>query len=97
MDLAKFMIRLKGMEELVGKDIFKNINTKAKLTKEENAYLSLANALGYISCKTIDTVSYTHLVLYHLALTTQTQLYTAQESFLYFFRISLKSTQTIII
>lgn len=54
MDLAKFMIRLKGMEELVGKDIFKNINTKAKLTKEENAYLSLANALGYISCKTID-------------------------------------------
>ena len=54
MDLAKFMIRLKGMEELVGKDIFKNINTKAKLTKEENAYLSLANALGYISGKTID-------------------------------------------
>ena len=54
MDLAKFMIRLKGMEELVGKDIFKNINTKAKLTKEENAYLSLANALGYISSKTID-------------------------------------------
>lgn len=53
-DLAKFMIRLKGMEELVGKDIFKNINTKAKLTKEENAYLSLANALGYISGKTID-------------------------------------------
>lgn len=54
MDLAKFMIRLKGMEELVSKDIFKNINTKAKLTKEENAYLSLANALGYISGKTID-------------------------------------------
>ncbi|WP_019213901.1 YcdB/YcdC domain-containing protein [Fenollaria massiliensis] len=54
MDLAKFMIRLKGMEELVGKDIFKNINTKVKLTKEENAYLSLANALGYISGKTID-------------------------------------------
>lgn len=54
MDLAKFMIRLKGMEELVGKDIFKNINTKTKLTKEENAYLSLANALGYISGKTID-------------------------------------------
>lgn len=54
MDLAKFMIRLKGMEELVDKDIFKNINTKAKLTKEENAYLSLANALGYISSKTID-------------------------------------------
>ncbi|AVM67593.1 hypothetical protein C3V37_06980 [Peptostreptococcaceae bacterium oral taxon 929] len=54
MDLAKFMIRLKGMEELVDKDIFKNINTKAKLTKEENAYLSLANALGYISGKTID-------------------------------------------
>lgn len=54
LDLAKFMIRLKGMEELVGKDIFKNINTKAKLTKEENAYLSLANALGYISGKTID-------------------------------------------
>ena len=54
MDLAKFMIRLKGMEELVGKDIFKNINTKAKLTKEENAYLSLANALGYISGKAID-------------------------------------------
>lgn len=54
MDLAKFMIRLKGMEELVGKDIFKNINTKAKLTREENAYLSLANALGYISGKTID-------------------------------------------
>lgn len=54
MDLAKFMIRLKGMEELVGKDIFKNINTKAKLTKEENAYLSLANALGYINGKTID-------------------------------------------
>lgn len=53
-DLAKFMIRLKGMEELVGKDIFKNINTKAKLTKEENAYLSLANALGYINGKTID-------------------------------------------
>lgn len=53
-DLAKFMIRLKGMEELVGKDIFKNINTMAKLTKEENAYLSLANALGYISGKTID-------------------------------------------
>lgn len=54
MDLAKFMIRLKGMEELVDKDIFKNINTKAKLTKEENAYLSLANALGYINGKTID-------------------------------------------
>ena len=54
MDLAKFMIRLKGMEELVGKDIFKNINIKAKLTKEENAYLSLANALGYINGKTID-------------------------------------------
>lgn len=54
MDLAKFMIRLKGMEELVGKDIFKNINTKAKLTKEENAYLSLANALGYINGKTVD-------------------------------------------
>lgn len=54
MDLAKFMIRRKGMEELVGKDIFKNINTKAKLTKEENAYLSLANALGYISGKAID-------------------------------------------
>lgn len=54
MDLAKFMIRLKDMEELVGKDIFKNINTKAKLTKEENAYLSLANALGYINGKTID-------------------------------------------
>lgn len=54
MDLAKFMIRLKGMEELVGKDIFKNINTKAKLTKEENAYLSLANALGYINGKAID-------------------------------------------
>lgn len=54
MDLAKFMIRLKGMEELVDKDIFKNINTKAKLTREENAYLSLANALGYISGKTID-------------------------------------------
>lgn len=54
MDLAKFMIRLKGMEELVGKDIFKNINTKAKLTKVENAYLSLANALGYINGKTID-------------------------------------------
>lgn len=54
MDLAKFMIRLKGMEELVGKDIFKNINTKAKLTREENAYLSLANALGYINGKTID-------------------------------------------
>lgn len=53
-DLAKFMIRLKDMEELVGKDIFKNINTKAKLTKEENAYLSLANALGYINGKTID-------------------------------------------
>ena len=54
MDLAKFMIRLKGMEELVGKDIFKNINTKAKLTNEENAYLSLANALGYVNGKTID-------------------------------------------
>lgn len=54
MDLAKFMVRLKDMEELVGKDIFKNINTKAKLTKEENAYLSLANALGYINGKTID-------------------------------------------
>lgn len=54
MDLAKFMIRLKGMEELVDKDIFKNINTKAKLTKEENAYLSLANALGYINGKTVD-------------------------------------------
>lgn len=54
MDLAKFMIRLKGMEELVDKDIFKNINTKAKLTREENAYLSLANALGYINGKTID-------------------------------------------
>lgn len=54
MDLAKFMIRLKGMEELVSKDIFKNINTKAKLTKVENAYLSLANALGYINGKTID-------------------------------------------
>lgn len=54
MDLAKFMIRLKDMEELVSKDIFKNINTKAKLTKVENAYLSLANALGYINGKTID-------------------------------------------
>lgn len=54
MDLAKFMIRLKGMEELVGKDIFKNINTKAKLTKEENAYLAIAKALGYINGKAID-------------------------------------------
>lgn len=54
MDLAKFMIRLKGMEELVGKDIFKNINTKAKLTKEENAYLAIAKALGYINDKKID-------------------------------------------
>lgn len=54
MDLAKFMVRLKGMEELVNKDIFKPVNAKAKLTKEENAYLAIAKALGYIDGNAID-------------------------------------------
>lgn len=54
MDLAKFMVRLKDMEELVNKDIFKPVNAKAKLTKEENAYLAIAKALGYIDGKAID-------------------------------------------
>ena len=53
-DLAKFIVRLKGMEELVGKDIFKQVNAKAKLTKEENSYLAIAKALGYINGKAID-------------------------------------------
>lgn len=54
MDLAKFMVRLKDMEELVNKDIFKPVNAKAKLTKEENAYLAIAKALGYIDGNAID-------------------------------------------
>ena len=54
MDLAKFMVRLKDMEELVGKDIFKPVNAKAKLTNEENAYLAIAKALGYIDGNAID-------------------------------------------
>ena len=53
-DLAKFMVRLKGMEELVGKDIFKPVNAKAKLTNEENSYLAIAKALGYVNGKAID-------------------------------------------
>ncbi|WP_215491655.1 YcdB/YcdC domain-containing protein [Fenollaria sporofastidiosus] len=53
-DLAKYMVRLKDMEELVGKDIFKPVNAKAKLTNEENSYLSLAKALGYINYDTVD-------------------------------------------
>lgn len=53
-DLAKFMVRLEGMDELVGKDIFKPVNTKAKLTSEENSYLAIAKALGYINGKAID-------------------------------------------
>ena len=53
-DLAKFIVRLKGMEELVGKDIFKPVNAKAKLTSEENSYLAIAKALGYINIKAID-------------------------------------------
>lgn len=53
-DLAKFIVRLKGMEELVDKDIFKPVNAKAKLTKEENSYLAIAKALGYVNGKTID-------------------------------------------
>ena len=53
-ELAKFIVRLKGMEELVGKDIFKPVNAKAKLTKEENSYLAIAKALGYVNGKAID-------------------------------------------
>lgn len=53
-DLAKFTVRLKGMEELVGKDIFKPVNAKAKLTNEENSYLAIAKALGYVNGKAID-------------------------------------------
>ena len=53
-DLAEFIVRLKGMEELVGKDIFKSVNAKAKLTSEENSYLAIAKALGYINSKAID-------------------------------------------
>lgn len=53
-DLAKFIVRLKGMEELVDKDIFKPVNAKAKLTNEENSYLAIAKALGYIDGKAID-------------------------------------------
>lgn len=53
-DLAKYMVRLKDMEELVGKDIFKSLRSKTKLTKEENSYLSLAKALGYINYDTVD-------------------------------------------
>ncbi len=53
-DLAKFIVRLEGMEELVNKDIFKQVNAKAKLTSEENAYLAIAKALGYINGKVID-------------------------------------------
>lgn len=53
-DLAKFIVRLKGMEELVGKDIFKPVNAKSKLTKEDNSYLAIAKALGYINSKDID-------------------------------------------
>ena len=53
-DLAKFIVRLEGMEELVSKDIFKQVNAKAKLTSDENAYLAIAKALGYINGKAID-------------------------------------------
>lgn len=53
-DLSKFIVRLKGMEELVGKDIFKPVNAKSKLTKEDNSYLAIAKALGYINSKDID-------------------------------------------
>ena len=53
-DLAKFIVRLEGMEELASKDIFKQVNAKAKLTSEENAYLAIAKALGYINGKAID-------------------------------------------
>ena len=53
-DLAKYMVRLKDMKELVGKDIFKSLRSKTKLTKEENSYLSLAKALGYINYDTVD-------------------------------------------
>lgn len=53
-DLAKYMVRLKDMEELVGKDIFKPVNAKAKLTNEENSYLAIAKALGYVNGKAID-------------------------------------------
>ena len=53
-DLAKFMVRLEGMEELASKDIFKQVNAKAKLTSEENSYLAIAKALGYINDKKID-------------------------------------------
>lgn len=53
-DLAKFIVRLEGMEELASKDIFKQVNAKAKLTSEENAYLAIAKALGYINGKSID-------------------------------------------
>lgn len=53
-DLAKFIVRLKGMEELVGKDIFKQVYAKAKLTNEENSYLAITKALGYINIKAID-------------------------------------------
>ncbi len=53
-DLAKFMVRLNDMDELVGKDIFKAVNAKAKLTSEENSYLAIAKALGYINGKAID-------------------------------------------
>lgn len=53
-DLAKYIVRLKGMEELVGKDIFKPVNAKAKLTNEENSYLAIAKALGYVNDKAID-------------------------------------------
>lgn len=53
-DLSKFIVRLEGMEELVNKDIFKQVNAKAKLTSEENAYLAIAKALGYINGKVID-------------------------------------------
>lgn len=53
-DLAKFIVRLEGMEEIASKDIFKQVNAKAKLTSEENAYLAIAKALGYINGKAID-------------------------------------------
>ena len=53
-DLAKYIVRLIGMEDLVGKDIFKPVNANAKLTNEENSYLAIAKALGYVNGKAID-------------------------------------------
>ena len=53
-DLAKYIVRLVGMEDLVGEDIFKPVNANAKLTNEENSYLAIAKALGYVNGKAID-------------------------------------------